>query len=299
MRRTRWQPGRESGLLKRLGTRDDLDQFLGDIGLALAVIAQRQFLDQIASIARGAIHGRHLRPIKPGLVFQQRRENLPVDITRQQGIEDSRLGGLIEIHPALQIRLGHTLGRDDGDQLAGGGDLADHRTETGIDDAGHVKRALTEEEVVNAGARFFGTTSETFAAVIERVFNENGRPVGYIEGEEGSGAFVVGLRYGNGTLVLRNGARRKVFWQGPSLGFDAGGNASKVFTLVYGLNDPDRLYQRFPGVDGSAYVVAGIGVNYQRADEITLAPVRTGVGLRFGVNLGYLAYSRKQHANPF
>lgn len=158
---------------------------------------------------------------------------------------------------------------------------------------------FTEEEVVNAGARFFGTTSETFAAAIERVFNENGRPVGYIEGEEGSGAFVVGLRYGNGTLVLRNGARRKVFWQGPSVGFDAGGNASKVFTLVYGLNDPDRLYQRFPGVDGSAYVVAGIGVNYQRADEITLAPVRTGVGLRFGVNLGYLAYSRKQRANPF
>lgn len=158
---------------------------------------------------------------------------------------------------------------------------------------------FTEEEVVNAGARFFGTTSETFAAAIERVFKENGRPVGYIEGEEGSGAFVVGLRYGNGTLVLRNGARRKVYWQGPSVGFDAGGNASKVFTLVYGLNDPDRLYQRFPGVDGSAYVVAGIGVNYQRADEITLAPVRTGVGLRFGVNLGYLAYSRKQRANPF
>jgi len=158
---------------------------------------------------------------------------------------------------------------------------------------------FTEEEVVNAGAKFFGTTSESFAAAIERVFKDQGRPVGYIEGEEGSGAFIVGLRYGNGTLVLRNGVRRKVYWQGPSVGFDAGGNGSKVFTLVYDLNDPERLYQRFPGVDGSAYFVAGFGVNYQRADGVTLAPVRTGVGLRLGANVGYLAYSRKQRINPF
>jgi hypothetical protein len=158
---------------------------------------------------------------------------------------------------------------------------------------------FTEEEVVNAGAKFFGTTTESFAAAIERVFKEQGRPVGYIEGEEGSGAFIVGLRYGNGTLVLRNGVRQKVYWQGPSIGFDAGGNASKVFTLVYGLNDPDRIYQRFPGVDGSAYLVAGFGVNYQAAEGVTLAPVRTGVGLRLGANVGYLAYSRKQRVNPF
>lgn len=158
---------------------------------------------------------------------------------------------------------------------------------------------FTEEEVVNAGAKFFGTTSESVAAAMEKIFKDQGRPVGYIEGEEGSGAFIVGLRYGNGTLVLRNGVRRKIYWQGPSAGFDFGGNASKVFTLVYGLNDPDRIYQRFPGVDGSAYFVAGLGVNYQYAEGITLAPVRTGVGLRLGANAGYLAYSRKQRKNPF
>lgn len=158
---------------------------------------------------------------------------------------------------------------------------------------------FTEEEVVNAGAKFFGTTSETVAAALERVFRENGRPVGYIEGEEGSGAFIVGLRYGNGTLILRNGARQKVYWQGPSVGFDAGGNASKTFTLVYGLRNPDNIYQRFPGVDGSAYFVAGLGVNYQQVDNIILAPVRTGVGLRLGANVGYLAYSREQRINPF
>jgi len=158
---------------------------------------------------------------------------------------------------------------------------------------------FTEEEVVNAGAKFFGTTTESVAAALEKVFKEQGRPVGYIEGEEGSGAFVVGLRYGDGTMILRNGARQKVFWQGPSAGFDFGGNASKVFTLVYGLNNPDSIYQRFPGVDGSAYFVAGLGVNYQYAEGITLAPVRTGVGLRLGANVGYLAYSRKQRINPF
>lgn len=181
-------------------------------------------------------------------------------------------------------------------------DVADQtgpRPNTNVTRPSGPNETFTEEEVVNAGAKFFGTTSESVAAALEKVFKEQGRPVGYIEGEEGSGAFIVGLRYGNGTLVMRNGARRKVYWQGPSIGFDAGGNASKVFTLVYNLNDPEAIYQRFPGVDGSAYVVAGLGVNYQQADNIILAPVRTGVGLRLGANVGYLAYSREQRVNPF
>jgi hypothetical protein len=52
-------------------------------------------------------------------------------------------------------------------------------------------------------------------------------------------------------------------------------------------------------VDGSIYFVAGFGVNYQRADDITLAPIRSGVGARAGANVGYLDYSRKQHILPF
>lgn len=159
--------------------------------------------------------------------------------------------------------------------------------------------SYSEDEIVEAMSDFFGVTAEAAAAVVERVFSDLGRPVGYIAGEEVSGAVGVGLRYGEGWLTLRNGARQKVYWQGPSIGFDTGGNASRVFTLVYNLNDNDRIYQRFPGVEGSAYLVAGLGVNYQRADGITLAPIRSGVGLRAGANVGYLAYSRQRNWLPF
>lgn len=158
----------------------------------------------------------------------------------------------------------------------------------------------SRDEMVEAAADFFGVTAEAAASVIERVFADLGRPVGYIAGEEVAGAAGVGLRYGEGYLTLKgSGEQHKVYWQGPTVGFDAGGNASRVFTLVYRLNDVDRLYQRFPGVEGTAYLVAGFGVNYQRADDITLAPIRSGVGLRAGANVGYLAYSRQRNWIPF
>lgn len=159
--------------------------------------------------------------------------------------------------------------------------------------------SYSEDEIVEAMSDFFGVTAEAAAAVVERVFSDLGRPVGYIAGEEVSGAVGVGLRYGEGWLTMRNGERKKVYWQGPSIGLDTGGNASRVFTLVYNLNDSERIYQRFPGVEGSAYLVAGLGVNYQRADNVTLAPIRSGVGLRAGANVGYLAYSRQRNWLPF
>lgn len=157
----------------------------------------------------------------------------------------------------------------------------------------------SQDEIVAAASDFFDTTAGAVAAAVERVFRENGRPVGYVQGEEGSGAWGVGLRYGQGLLFLKSGDRASVFWQGPSFGWDFGGNASKVFTLVYGMTEPSQIYRRFPGVEGSAYFVGGIGVNYQRAENITLAPMRAGVGLRAGANVGYLAYSRKRRINPF
>ena len=107
------------------------------------------------------------------------------------------------------------------------------------------------------------------------------------------------MRYGKGTLFLKSGPRRTVFWQGPSIGFDIGGNAAKVFTLAYNLFDPEMVFRRYPGVEGTAYFVAGIGVNYQRADGITLAPMRAGVGFRAGANIGYLSYSRSRRVLPF
>lgn len=158
---------------------------------------------------------------------------------------------------------------------------------------------FTENEVVQAAAGFFGATSEAVAKAVQKVFSDNGMPDAYIEGDEGSGAIVVGLRYGSGWLIRKGYAPVKVYWQGPSVGFDFGGNASKAFMLIYNLNSRDRLYQRFPGVDGSFYFIAGIGVNYMRADRITIAPMRTGVGLRVGVNAGYLTFTREQTWNPF
>ena len=158
---------------------------------------------------------------------------------------------------------------------------------------------FTENEIVHAASDFFGTTTAAVAKAVERVFAEQGLPDAYIKGDEGSGAVVVGLRYGSGWLIRKGRSPIKVYWQGPSIGFDLGANASKCFTLVYNLRRPERLFQKFPGVEGSYYFIAGIGVNYQRAAGITLAPMRTGIGLRAGVNAGYLTYTREQSLNPF
>jgi hypothetical protein len=158
---------------------------------------------------------------------------------------------------------------------------------------------FSSKEVVDAGHKFFGETTAGVAEVIEYTFSKLGDPNGYIVGEEGAGAFVGGLRYGEGTLILKNGNRQKVFWQGPSVGFDFGGNGSRVLVLVYGVSSPDQLFNRFVGVDGSAYVVGGLGVNFQQNGSVKLAPIRTGVGARLGVNAGYLKYTPKPTWNPF
>lgn len=156
------------------------------------------------------------------------------------------------------------------------------------------------EEILRAGSDALGVTAEAIGAAIERIARDYGdSPSGYIAGEEGSGAIVAGLRYGKGLLYMRGHQPKEVYWRGPSVGWDWGGNASRVFTLCYGLPNPDMLFRRYPGVDGSAYLVAGLGVNYQRADDITLAPIRAGVGLRLGANVGYLAYSRNKKILPF
>jgi hypothetical protein len=157
----------------------------------------------------------------------------------------------------------------------------------------------TQDELANRVSDFFGVTSEAAGAIVEKIFHDNGRPTGYIAGTEGSAAFIGGVRYGNGLLYMKNRRPQKVYWRGPSIGFDAGGNGARVFTLCYNLQYPDMIYRRFPGVDGSAYFIGGLGVNYQRAEDITLAPIRTGVGFRLGANVGYLAYSRKGHWIPF
>ncbi len=155
-----------------------------------------------------------------------------------------------------------------------------------------------EDSIVKAATDFFGNTTEGLAKVIEKAFKENGRPNAYIKGDEAGAAFTVGLRYGDGQLTMKSGGSAKVYWAGPSIGLDAGANASKVFTLIYNLPNAAAIYRRFPGVDGSVYYIGGAGINYQRADGITLAPIRLGVGLRAGASVGYLHYRRTKSINP-
>jgi len=155
----------------------------------------------------------------------------------------------------------------------------------------------SRDELVGAVSDFFGVTAEAAGAMIEKIFRDHGRPTGYIAGEEGSGAFGIGLRYGKGLLYMKNRPTTTVYWQGPSVGWDFGGNASRTFTLCYNLHFPEAIFRRYPGVEGTAYLIGGLGVNYQRAEDITLAPIRAGVGLRLGANIGYLSYSR--HRNWF
>ena len=161
--------------------------------------------------------------------------------------------------------------------------------------------AYTADELVAAGSRELGVAAEALGGAIERIFADNGdRPTAYIAGEEAAGAAMIGARYGRGALHMKDlSASQEVFWQGISIGWDIGGNASRVFTLVYGLYHPDMIYRRYPGVEGTAYLIGGVGVNYQRADGIILAPIRTGVGLRAGANVGTMAYSRQRNLLPF
>jgi hypothetical protein len=155
------------------------------------------------------------------------------------------------------------------------------------------------QEIVDSGHRFFGATSGGLATVIEKIFSSYGLPNGYILGEEGSGALVGGLTYGEGTLYTKNAGDHKVFWQGPSLGWDFGGQGSRNMILVYNLDDVPNLYHRFAGVAGSAYVVAGVGFNVLKNGNMLLVPVRTGVGARLGINVGYLKLTERPTWNPF
>ncbi|MGL5446083.1 MAG: DUF1134 domain-containing protein [Rhabdaerophilum sp.] len=155
------------------------------------------------------------------------------------------------------------------------------------------------KEVVNAGHKFFGTISRGLALTVEEATRRWGEPNGYILGQEASGAFVGGLRYGEGTLYTRNAGDRKVFWQGPSVGFDFGGEGARTMMLVYKLPRVSDIYSRFVGVDGSAYFIGGFGMTALTANDILVVPIRSGVGARLGVNIGYLKFTEQSTWNPF
>jgi hypothetical protein len=155
------------------------------------------------------------------------------------------------------------------------------------------------DELVGAGHKFFGNVSRGLASIIERAVSQWGLPNGYVLGEEGSGAFVAGLRYGEGTLYTKNAGDLRVYWQGPSVGFDWGGDGARTMTLVYNLPATNAIYQRFAGIDGSAYIVGGFGMTALTANNIVLVPIRSGIGLRLGANIGYLKFTPRATWNPF
>jgi hypothetical protein len=157
----------------------------------------------------------------------------------------------------------------------------------------------SQGEIVKAGHGFFGTVSKGLGDAVEWAFQKGGRPNGYILGEDAGGALVAGVRYGEGTLYTKDAGNHKVYWQGPSLGYDFGAEGSKVMVLVYNLRDPSDIYNRFGGVQGAAYLVGGVGVQLQKNGDVTLAPIRSGIGVRLGANVGYLKYTRAPTWNPF
>lgn len=156
-----------------------------------------------------------------------------------------------------------------------------------------------EGDVMGAAEGVFGKGAAGLAGLIEKIFKEQGRPNAYIAGREAGGAIVVGLRYGSGTLFHKIEGQRKVFWTGPSVGFDLGANAAKTFVLVYNLQDSQDLYRRFPAAEGDVYVVGGFTASYLRRGDIVLIPIRLGVGWRLGANLGYMRFSEKGRWLPF
>src|SRR5262249_49454100 len=159
--------------------------------------------------------------------------------------------------------------------------------------------SYTPDELVNAGHRFFGGVSRGLATVIEKAVSQWGLPNGYVLGQEGGGAFVGGLRYGEGTMFTKNAGDLKVYWQGPSVGWDFGGDGARTMMLVYNLPATEAIYERFAGIEGSAYFVGGFGMTALTANNVVLVPIRSGVGLRLGANVGYLKFTPQPTWNPF
>jgi hypothetical protein len=165
--------------------------------------------------------------------------------------------------------------------------------------AGSLSDTYSSEELVETGGAFFGSVAQGLASLVERAVAQYGLPNGYILGEEAGGALFAGAKYGQGMLYTRNMGQYPVYWQGPSIGFDVGGDGSKVMILVYSLPNIQAVYERYPGVNGSAYVIGGLGMTVMQRNNVVMVPIRSGVGARLGINVGYLKFTQEPTWNPF
>lgn len=164
---------------------------------------------------------------------------------------------------------------------------------------GTVSDAYSTDELINAGSEFFGSVSQGLASVVERAVAQFGQPNAYILGKEGSAALIGGVRYGEGAMYTRNVGQREIFWQGPTIGFDAGADGSQVMMLVYNLPNVNEVYGRYPAVQGTAYFIGGVGMTVMKRDNVIMVPIRSGIGARLGVNVGYLKFTPQPTWNPF
>jgi hypothetical protein len=160
-------------------------------------------------------------------------------------------------------------------------------------------QTFTSNEILDTGHRFFGTVARGLAQIVERAASTWGLPNGYVLGQEAGGAITVGLRYGEGVLYTKNAGDLRVYWQGPSIGFDFGGEGARTMMLVYNLPATEAIYQRFGGIDGSAYFVGGLGMTALTINNIVVVPIRSGVGVRLGANIGYVKFTPQATWNPF
>ena len=164
---------------------------------------------------------------------------------------------------------------------------------------GSLSDTYSGDELVETGHEFFGSVAQGLASLVERAVSQFGLPNAYILGEEAGGAIFAGARYGEGTMYTRNQGEHPVFWQGPTVGLDFGGDGSKVMMLVYNLNSVSDVFGRYPGVDGSAYVIGGLGMTVVKYGDVVMVPIRSGVGARLGINVGYLKFTQRPTWNPF
>jgi hypothetical protein len=236
-------------------------------GLALA--AAGPSLAQVSTIDPNSVAAPGETP-EPGWK-EADSEYQPVDPGPQYGDESSAAEEIVSPAPAASVRAS---------RAAGGGTVA-------------------RRDVFSAAEGVFGKGAEGLADLIEDLLRDQGEPSAYITGREAGGAFVLGARYGSGTLHHQIEGDRPVFWTGPSVGFDFGADANKVFVLVYNLHDSERIFRRYPAAEGNAYVVGGFTASYLRRGDVVLIPIRMGVGLRLGLNAGYMRFSQKNRWLPF
>lgn len=164
---------------------------------------------------------------------------------------------------------------------------------------GSLSDTYSGEELIESGNEFFGSAAQGLASLVERAVSQFGLPNGYILGQEAGGALFIGAKYGEGTLYTRNAGQFSIYWQGPSIGFDVGGDGSKVMMLVYNLSSIQEILGRYPGVDGSAYIIGGLGMTVTKRGAVVVVPIRSGVGARLGINVGYLKFTQEPTWNPF